>query len=653
MMQTEMLLAGRYRMGRLLGSGGFGSVYLATDERLHRPVAIKVCSTRGLPQHEADEAARLFQSEALTLARLRHPGLTAIWDYFNEDENWYLVMEYVPGETLRTLLKRNAGPIPHAEAISYTRQLCAVLSYLHRQHPPVVFRDLKPANIMITTEGQLKLIDFGIARLFSPGKAADTAQFGTPGYAPPEQYGGQTEPRSDIYSMGVVLHQMLTGHNPSSTPFALPRVGTLNPAIDARLEELVVRATAYYIDDRIDSADEFCTLLDDATTHRASAYTMPASRFTQQTAQTQTMPTTNRTLWAPQPRALPARPASSGFWRGLIMLALLMLLLGSLGTGIYLLRAQIAGLTNDLTSIVAPTPPVATTQPAFTVFSATVDDAENLYIQRGAGDIRKLTNFSSPTRATQPAISPDRSLIAFTKEATVTDANTNTPQTRLQLWVMDVDGGNQRQLLPSFVLARAPAWRPDGKVLAVEVADESQAWRNHNIVTVNVASGEWQQVVSSPYWEGGPAWSPDGSKLVYHARAADVKCMQLFVVNAQGGTPEQFTNLRGKDCTAQSSGDYWPDWSPDGAQIAFGRKISGVEQIVVKSVVTNSEQILNTGVQPAGYPRWSADGSALIFEQGKGDEVALAYTNLESCENSCNVKPIDTTLPGSHLADWQ
>src|SRR3712207_1110289 len=117
--QPDVLLAGRYRMGHLLGSGGFGAVYLATDERLHRPVAIKVCSTRRLPPHEADEAARLFQSEALTLARLRHPGLTAIWDYFNHDDDWYLVMEYVPGETLRALLRRVDGPLPLAEAIDY------------------------------------------------------------------------------------------------------------------------------------------------------------------------------------------------------------------------------------------------------------------------------------------------------------------------------------------------------------------------------------------------------------------------------------------------------------------------------------------------------------------------------------------------------
>ena len=133
MTQLNPLLAGRYQMGRLLGSGGFGTVYFATDERLHRPVAIKICSTKRLPPHEATEAAQLFQSEALTLARLRHAGLTAIWDYFNDGDDWYLVMEYVPGETLRDVLRKSGGALPQADAISYTRQLCSVLSHL--AHP--------------------------------------------------------------------------------------------------------------------------------------------------------------------------------------------------------------------------------------------------------------------------------------------------------------------------------------------------------------------------------------------------------------------------------------------------------------------------------------------------------------------------------------
>ena len=241
---TDQVITGRYQLGQLLGSGGFGAVYLAEDLRLQRPVAIKICSTRRLPPEEADEAARLFEQEALTLARLRHPGLTAVWDYFGQGDEYYLVMEYVPGETLRELLARSGGSLPVPLAIDYAGQLCDVLRYLHTRPDPIVFRDLKPGNIMVTPSGELKLIDFGIARLFSPDKISDTAQFGTPGYAPPEQYGSQTEPRSDIYSLGVVTHQMLTGHNPASSPFALPPARQVNPALSPEIEAALSRALA-------------------------------------------------------------------------------------------------------------------------------------------------------------------------------------------------------------------------------------------------------------------------------------------------------------------------------------------------------------------------------------------------------------------------
>ena len=136
---------------------------------------------------------------------------------------------------------------------------CAdVLAYLHSQNPPVIFRDLKPGNIMITPQGQVKLIDFGIARLFKPGKTGDTQQMGTRGYAPPEQYGQgqQTDARSDIYSLGVMLHEALTRHDPASTPFRLPPVRQLNPAVSAELEQIIARATQPNMQQRYQSAAE-------------------------------------------------------------------------------------------------------------------------------------------------------------------------------------------------------------------------------------------------------------------------------------------------------------------------------------------------------------------------------------------------------------
>ncbi len=218
----QPLLKQRYRIVSLAGRGGMGAVYKATDIELgNRLVAVKEMSQRGLNGREKAEAVRGFKHEALLLAGLQHAHLPRIYDHFLENGHWYLVMDFIAGETLENYLARMPGRrLPLEEVLDYGIQLCTVLEYLHTRQPPIIFRDLKPTNIMRSTEGQLYLIDFGIARHFKPGQEKDTAAFGSPGYAAPEQYGQtQTTPRTDIYNLGAILHQMLTGKNPAQTPF--------------------------------------------------------------------------------------------------------------------------------------------------------------------------------------------------------------------------------------------------------------------------------------------------------------------------------------------------------------------------------------------------------------------------------------------------
>ncbi len=650
MTQRDPLIAGRYRLAKLLGSGGFGSVYLATDERLHRPVAIKVCSTLRLPPQEAAEAAQLFQGEALTLARLRHPGLTAIWDYFNEGEDWYLVMEYVPGETLRDHIRHNGGPLPQADAIDYARQLCAVLGYLHSQQPPVVFRDLKPGNVMITREGQLKLIDFGIARLFSPGKAADTSQFGTPGYAPPEQYGGQTEPRSDIYSLGVLLHQMLTGHNPAASPFALPPARALNLAVPQQLEALIIRATAYDIDDRIVSAEEFCTQLDEALVRPAPALTMamPRSHVYPHVAHQPSVPP-NRQPWTPTPQRIPSRPqTTNGIGRALTLIVLLIVLLGSVGVGAWLLSSHLTELRSFMRPIVVPVVKPGANIPQIALYSAPGPDGlENLFqLNPETGKTRQVTQMPQNISATQPALSADGTRIAYTRELREFDAETNSWQTAAsEVWVMERDGAPGQRVLAGYDLVRSPAWSPDGKWLAVEAAEEGRGWRDHDILLVNVDSGDVRPIITTSRWEGGPAWSPDGSQIAFHARR-NAKCMEIFAVNVQDGTERQVSHLGDNDCSDPNSGDYWPDWSTSG--IAAGRKLAGKAEIVVLDAATGEATRLDTGPEAAGHPRWSTDGRHLLFELRKAANILLASYELETG----TITPIETTHSVSHLADW-
>ena len=238
------LLKQRYQIMRKLGAGGYGIVYQASDTEFGgRPVAIKEMSQAELDLSQVANATEAFKREAFMLAALTHPNLPSIYDYFTENGRWYLVMSYIEGETLDEYLARlPEGKLPVEKVLALGTQIAAVLSYLHTRNPAIIFRDLKPSNIMRTPEGQIYLIDFGIARHFKVGQTKDTIALGSPGYAAPEQYGrAQTTPQADIYSLGATLHHMLTGLDPSTHPFNhpplhIPRYPQLSILIACMLE---------------------------------------------------------------------------------------------------------------------------------------------------------------------------------------------------------------------------------------------------------------------------------------------------------------------------------------------------------------------------------------------------------------------------------
>src|SRR6266705_164258 len=216
------LLRNRYFILSEVGAGGFGWVYKARDiQSVDRLVAIKEVRLLGLHPKAMLEATTAFQREASVLSQLDHPNLPRLYEHFQNPGHWYLVMDFIAGETLEQYQSKVPnGRLLLSEVLDIGIQLCLVLDYLHSQQPPIVFRDLKPANIMRIPTGQLYLIDFGITRYFKPGQAKDTVALGSLGYAAPEQYGkAQTTPRADIYSLGAVLHQLLTAKDPSETPF--------------------------------------------------------------------------------------------------------------------------------------------------------------------------------------------------------------------------------------------------------------------------------------------------------------------------------------------------------------------------------------------------------------------------------------------------
>ena len=245
LLAPNALLQSRYVITRKLGQGGMGAVYQAQDARLQGKLwAVKEMSNAQLADPtERANAAAAFQREAQLLATLDHANLPKVTDFFEEGGKQYLVMDFVDGHTLEQVVAATPGFLPEPTVLAWAEQLCDVLEYLHTRQPPIIFRDLKPANIMLTREGKIKLIDFGIARFFKAGKTKDTAAYGTMGYAAPEQFGtGQTDARSDIYSLGVTLHFLLTKYDPALSPFNLPPVRNVNPLVSPQTEAVVVHA---------------------------------------------------------------------------------------------------------------------------------------------------------------------------------------------------------------------------------------------------------------------------------------------------------------------------------------------------------------------------------------------------------------------------
>lgn len=249
--ESASLLKGRYAVLMQVGTGGFGAVYKAEDrQEPGRIVAIKQINLRGLSPLQIIEATDAFNREVSLLSDLSHPLLPHIHESFTDPDHWYLVMDFIEGETLEDHLQKRANTslsgkrysFPLDDVLDIGLQLAGVLAYLHVCQPPIIFRDLKPANVMCTSKRQFYLIDFGIARHFKPGQLKDTIPFGSPGYAAPEQYGkAQTTPRSDIYSLGALLHFLLSGDDPADNPFSFAPFRLYGQAGLTELETLILR----------------------------------------------------------------------------------------------------------------------------------------------------------------------------------------------------------------------------------------------------------------------------------------------------------------------------------------------------------------------------------------------------------------------------
>ncbi len=261
MLEIGSLVDGKYKILNKVGQGGMSVVYLAMNEKANKQWAVKEVRKDGIRDFEIVKQGLVAETDILK--KLSHPNLPSIIDVIDTDESFIIIMDYIQGNSLSKALEE-FGAQPQENVIAWAKQLTDVLGYLHSRTPPIIYRDMKPANIMLKPDGNVTLIDFGTAREYKEKNLADTTCLGTVGYAAPEQFGGmgQTDARTDIYCLGATLYHLVTGMNPCKPPYEIKPIREINPSLSAGLERIILKCTQRDPNDRYQSAAELMFALE-------------------------------------------------------------------------------------------------------------------------------------------------------------------------------------------------------------------------------------------------------------------------------------------------------------------------------------------------------------------------------------------------------
>lgn len=261
MLEIGSVIDGKYKILNVVGKGGMSVVYLAMNERANKQWAIKEVRKDGMQSFEVVKQTLVAETDLLK--KLNHPHLPSIIDVIDCDDTFLIVMDYIEGNPLSKALE-TSGAQSQDDVIEWAKQLCDVLGYLHSRKPPIIYRDMKPSNVMLKPDGNVMLIDFGTAREFKSTSVADTTCLGTQGYAAPEQFGGhgQTDARTDIYCLGATMYHLVTGHNPATPPYEMYPIRQWNPMLSSGLEEIILKCTQRNPEDRYQSCAELLYALD-------------------------------------------------------------------------------------------------------------------------------------------------------------------------------------------------------------------------------------------------------------------------------------------------------------------------------------------------------------------------------------------------------
>jgi eukaryotic-like serine/threonine-protein kinase len=555
---------GPYEILSPLGAGGMGEVYRAKDPRLNRDVAIKLLPGEFL---ESEESRLRFEREAKALAALNHPNIAAIYSFeeipsSSASSRHILVMELLEGETLRA--KLNAGPLPAKKILSIASQVAEGLAKAHAAG--VVHRDLKPENLMVTPDGLVKILDFGLAKLAGPPEASEEASIaptvsggtepgmvmGTVAYMSPEQAVGRPlDFRSDQFSLGAVMYEMAAGHRPferATRPETLTAILREEPeplssaalATPAPLRWIVERCLAKDPDERYASTRDL-----------ARDLSQTAARLT--------------SMSSPGPAASGVAPRKKSLARaGLVLL----------GAALGLLAAGVAMRVRGFGRAEAPP---------------------------------RLTRATfSPGLQEQPAFSPDGKFLAY-----VTDERGN-----LDIVVEPRGGGTPIRVAATDADEAQPAWSPDGTKIAFcsardhggrlnfalgqEALTELVDGRGGDLFIAPALGGTAVKLVDNGYY---PAWSPDGKRIVFQSDRGGK--WDLWTISSDGGPPAQLTN--------DAEFDYQPSWSPDGKWVAYGSGVAGATNLRVVPAAGGTPMELTHVATFVLHPSWSPDGHSIVY----------------------------------------
>ncbi len=643
MLERGALLNNRYRIVEILGQGGMGSVYRAVDENLGVEVAVKD------NLFTTEEYARQFRREAIILATLRHPNLPRVTDHFViEGQGQYLVMDYIDGEDLRQRMDR-LGTISEEEAVVIGAAICDALNYLSTRNPSIVHRDIKPGNVKITPQGQIFLVDFGLAKVLQGSQATTTgARAMTPGYSPPEQYGtARTDHRSDLFSLGATIYAALTGSIPEDAlartmdQCNLTPIRKHNPRVSRRLASVIEKSLEVRPDDRYQTAEDFKQSLlavRNNIRRKTGEYTVspPPQSIEKPISPDGILPpeiASEVEVVKPSGNGkspllvssaldeaddyVEALPQKRARLRGCLMLMVLVsILLLSGGGAAYAFNPSLPGQALAMMWPAWAAPGFA---PAAPVNTSTATPTATLAPTNTPTSVLPVVALSTQATSTATA----------TLAPTATEAPTQTPVPQptpygggsgqiafasdvnglVEIYVMNIDGTGLKQITDLEEGACQPEWSPDGQRLVfISPCDGNQEYYpNAALYIINADGSNLNPLSSTPGGDFDPSWSPDGSKIVFTSMRSGGR-PQIYVMDLQSKETKLLSN--------EFSRDWQPSWSPDGSKIAFITNRKGPYQVWIMDADGKNQQLFSHSLTANDtHPTWSPDGKLLLFTQ--------------------------------------